>query len=88
MTQQNAQIPDPTSTLPFRRHDDDASSAPVAVDTPVPAVADESPSSASRRRASAPPQFSAMSFVMGLVAGVTITSAMAGVVISVMMLVG
>lgn len=86
MTQTNAQIPDPTSTLPFRRVDTDES-APVQVDAPAAAAVEESPSSATRRRAAAPPQFSAMSFVMGLVAGVTITSAVAGLVIAVMMMV-
>ncbi len=90
MNQEEAYVPDPTATLPFKRQSDPDES-PVARPGPtpsIPSLEDDSPSSATRRRIQASPQFSAVSFVLGLFAGVTITSAVAGMVITVMMLVG
>ena len=90
MSQEEAYVPDPTATLPFKRQrDSDESPAARPSPTPsLPSLEDESPSSATRRRVQSSPQFSAVSFVLGLFAGVTITSAVAGMVITVMMLVG
>jgi hypothetical protein len=90
VSQENAYVPDPTATLPFKRHSDSDSDRMQAVEAPTSSPAslsDEGPSSATRRR-QAMSQFSAVSFVLGLLAGVSITSAVAGMVFVVMMLVG
>jgi len=72
-------VPDPSATIPFRRDAPDGSLEPTEP-TPMPA----------RKRRTTPraPQFSAVSFALGLFAGITLTSAVAGIVFTVMMMVG
>jgi len=76
---EEALVPDPTSTIPYKRGE---GSLEPQEHTPMP----------TRRRATAPParrpQFSAVSFILGLFAGVTLTSIVAGVVFVLMILLG
>jgi len=77
--QKQPHVPDPSATLPFRRGGDGSLEPTEPTPSPTPV----------RRRVGPPKsQFSAVSFALGLFAGITLTSAVAGLVFGVMMLFG